>query len=163
MATPPAAARHALLPPDRRWHALKLDNLPTGPVSPGRSHSFDLWLQNTGVDDWNAGYYALSYQICQYGVCNINTTGVHRQPLNVNLSPGDDTGENSPVSINALFPSSLHQGPVTVRFDMTKLSSPWGSVESWFSAGGWPTQNVSLCVDTCAIHLPAVEKRFGAQ
>jgi len=137
--------------PDKRWNALQISNLPPAIVQPGSTHPLDVQVQNTGVDAWNTSY-ALSYRLCQGSQCQ-NATAANRVQLPSSLQSGQTMWLNGlPVAI----PWNWH-GPATLHLDMRTAST-------WFSAQGWYTQDVLLCIGSCTqTFLPIHPKGYTPQ
>ncbi len=148
------------LTPDYRWNPLRItwntpDNHP--PIMyHGGSYPVSVQVQNTGTYDWpiNGQWWALSYRWAKAGFGEIASS--NRAWTTVDVPKGDPPYTFS-LTINDI--PNWGPGAYTLKFDM--LLFTYGGTY-WFSTTyGWPTYDVSICVDgPCKVYIPLVLKNY---
>lgn len=144
------------LTPLYRWNPLRItwntpDNRP--PIMyHGGSYPMAIQVQNTSPYDWpiNGQFWALSYHWAKAGFGE--TASDNRVWTTVDVPKGDPPYTFS-LTINDI--PNWGPGAYTLKFDM--LLFTYGGTY-WFSTTyGWPTYNVSICVDgPCKVFIPIV-------
>ncbi len=138
--------------PDQRWNALQISNLPPAIVQPGSTHALSVFVQNTGVNPWDTSY-ALSYWLCRSQNDCDNLDGGRRVQLTSSLLPGE-TRELTGLSV--YFPAHWC-GPATISLDMR-------TALAWFSAAGWNSQDIPVCIGSCSkAYLPIQHRGYTPQ
>lgn len=138
--------------PDQRWNALQISNLPPAIVQPGSTHALSVFVQNTGVDAWDASY-ALSYWLCRTPSDCDNVDGARRVQLTITLLPGQTRWL---TGLDIFFPAHW-RGPATISLDMRTSSA-------WFSTGGWYWQDIQVCIGSCTkLYLPIQRRGYIPQ
>ncbi|GIV68706.1 MAG: hypothetical protein KatS3mg109_0184 [Pirellulaceae bacterium] len=155
-----AGNNNALLTPSYRWNPLQIrwgtsDNRPPA-MSHGGTYPISVEVQNTGVSDWTCGYpnfsYELRYRWAKAGFGEVTGSG------SASVC-GTSKGDPSPT-VNLTIQNIPNWGPgaYTIRFDIY-VTSAYGNL--WFRDYGWPTYNVSVCVDgPCKVYIPLVLKNY---
>lgn len=148
------------LTPHYRWNPLQInwgtpDNRP--PIMyHGNTYPIAVKVQNTGVSDWTCGYpnfsYVLTYRWAKAGHGEV--TGSSSASM-----CGTPKGDPSPT-VNLTIQNIPNWGPgaYTIRFDIY-VASAYGNF--WFRDHGWPSYNVSVCVDgPCRVYIPLLLKNY---
>lgn len=155
-----AGNNNARLTPSYRWNPLQInwgtpDNLPPT-MYRNSAYPVSVEVQNTGVSDWTCGYPNFSYELryrwakTGYG----ETTGSGSASV-----CGTPKGDPSPI-VNLTIQNipDWGSGAYTIRFDIY-VTSAHGNF--WFRDRGWPSYNVSVCVDgPCKVYIPLVLKSY---
>lgn len=149
------------LTPSYRWNPLSInwdtpDNrLPI--MYHGGSYSVTVQVQNTSIYDWpiNGQSWALFYHWAKTGFGEMASG--NRAWTTVDVPKGDPPYTFS-LTINDI--PNWGPGAYTLKFDM--LLFTYGGTY-WFSTTyGWPTYDVSVCVDgPCKVFIPIVLKNRG--
>ena len=153
------ANKQILIPADR-WNPLQInwntpDNRPPI-VYHSNTYPISVEVQNTGVSDWTCGYpnfsYVLTYRWAKAGHGEV--TGSSSASV-----CGTPKGDPSPT-VNLTIENIPNWGPgaYTLRFDIY-VTSAYGNF--WFGDSGWPTYDVSVCVDgPCKAFIPLALKNY---
>jgi len=139
--------------PDERWSPLTITWAGVCPslMSHGQGCTATVQVQNTGVSDWSCGSssYILSYRWAKSG--HTETAGSGQASL-CGVTPGSAATVNLPI--NDL--PNWGAGAYTLRLDVARVQA---GQKIWFSSGGWPTYNISVCADgSCHVFIPQVVK-----
>lgn len=155
-----AGNNNALLTPSYRWNPLQInwgtpDNRPPA-MSHGGTYPILVKVQNVGISDWACGYpnfsYELRYRWAKAGHGEVTGSG------SASVC-GTLKGDPSPTK-NLTIQNIPNWGPgaYTIRFDIY-VTSAYGNF--WFRDQGWPSYNVSVCVDgPCKVYIPLVLKNY---
>ena len=148
------------LTPSYRWNPLQInwgtpDNRPPA-MFHGGTYPISVEVQNTGVSDWTCGYpdfsYELRYRWAKAGHGEI-TGG---SSASVCGTPKGDPSPTVNLTIGSI--PNWGSGAYTIRFDIY-VTSAYGNF--WFSDYGWPTYDVSICVDgPCQVFIPLALKNY---
>jgi hypothetical protein len=143
-----------------RWNPLRItwntpDNRP--PIMyHGGSYPVTIQVQNTGIYDWpiNGQSWAFFYHWAKVGYGEVASG--NRAWTTVDVLKGDPPYTFS-LTINDI--PNWGPGAYTLKFDM--LLFTYGGTY-WFSTTyGWPTYDVSVCVDgPCKVYIPLVLKNY---
>ena len=143
-----------------RWNPLRItwntpDNRP--PIMyHGGSYPVTIQVQNTGIYDWpiNGQSWAFFYHWAKVGYGEVASG--NRAWTTADVPKGDPPYTFS-LTINDI--PNWGPGAYTLKFDM--LLFTYGGTY-WFSTTyGWPTYDVSVCVDgPCKVYIPLVLKNY---
>ena len=153
------ANKQILIPADR-WNPLQINWGASGNRPPimyhGSTYPISVEVQNTGVSDRTCGYpnfsYVLTYRWAKAGHGEVTGSG------SASVC-GTPKGDPSPT-VNLTIQNIPNWGPgaYTIRFDIY-VTSAYGNF--WFKDYGWPTYDVSVCVDgPCRVYIPVVLKNY---
>jgi len=154
-------ANGTILTPSYRWNPLGITWGPPNNRPPimyhGGSYPVTIQVQNTSIYDWplNGQSWALSYHWAKSGFGEMDSG--NRAWTTVDVPKGDPPYTFS-LTINDI--PDWRPGAYTLKFDMVLLT--YGGYQ-WFSRTyGWPTYDVSICVDgPCKVFIPVVLKNYG--
>lgn len=158
-----AGANNARLTPSYRWTPLQINWGAPDQRPPimyrGAPYPVAVKVQNIGVADWVCGHpnvsYELRYRWAKAGRGEVVGSG------SASVC-GTPKGDPSPT-VNLTIQNIPNWGPgaYTIRFDIF-VTSASGNV--WFRDYGWPSYDVSVCVDgPCKVYLPLALKRGSEQ
>jgi hypothetical protein len=151
------------LAPYLRWNALSLDWGTTGnrpPImSSGETHTLSMVVQNTGKGTWyygSAQSFAVVYHFYDPRTGATYSSG-NQAVITISTAPGVE--RTVTVTINDV-PGILEPGPYVLKLDMLRESGIPQSLE-WFSDQGWPTLDLSVCLNgPCRVFLPLDMKDY---
>ena len=155
-----AGNNNALLNPSYRWNPLQInwgtpDNRPPM-MYHGSTYPISVEVQNTGLSDWTCGYPNFSYEL-RYRWAKAG----HGEDAGSGSASvcGTSMGDPSPtVNLTIQNIPNWGSGAYSIRFDIYVTSA---SGSFWFRDYGWPTYNVSVCVDgPCKVYIPLVLKNY---
>ncbi|MEZ4710240.1 MAG: hypothetical protein R3A44_23760 [Caldilineaceae bacterium] len=143
-----------IVTPNRRWVPLQLfgQETPDKPrlLCKDREGGFGVEIQNTGIFNWEADAFELSYRTDWQPVTGQATTATSYLPP---VLAGDST--TTLVTIN--IPDYVGEGSYMITLEMRKRTAA-GDYE-WFSDDGWPGYPVNVMVveDCSQVYLPMIQ------
>ncbi len=151
-----ANENNRIVTPTRRWVPLQLFGQETPDetrlLCKNSLRGFGVAMQNTGIFNWEADAFELSYRTDWQPVSG-------QAPTATSYLPPVAAGDSTTTLVTIPIPDDVAEGTYTIRLEMRKRTE--SGDYAWFSDDGWPGYPVNVMVveDCSQVYLPLVQAK----